>query len=170
MQTISKNETTTYTHSVVHHLPVSDEMLKKIRHETNLDPIMQAISKYLSHGCPNKIHKVETPAHLYYKIWNKLSEHEGVILKGSRTVILTTLWKWMKQILHIGHLGTERTKVNAKGNHVLAKHKHWHWKYGHKLYWMSNLSQQTRKRDPIATHCPWKAMEKSGTWWFVSLF
>ena len=49
-QTIPKNETTTYVHSVVHHLPVSDERLKKIRHDTSLDPIMQAISKYLSHG------------------------------------------------------------------------------------------------------------------------
>ena len=60
-QTISENETTTYIHSVVHHLPVSDEMLKKIRHETSLSPIIQAISKYLSHGWPNEIHKVETP-------------------------------------------------------------------------------------------------------------
>ena len=61
-QTIPENETTTYIHSIVHRLPVSDKMLKKIRHETSLDPIMQAISKYLSHGWPNKIHKVETRA------------------------------------------------------------------------------------------------------------
>ena len=80
-QTIPENETTTYIHSVVHHLPVSDKMLKKIRHETSLDPIMQAISKYLSHGWPNEIHKVETPMHLYYKSRNELSEYEGPILK-----------------------------------------------------------------------------------------
>ena len=93
MQTIPENETITYIHSVVHYLPVSDKMLKKIRHEINLDPIMQAISKYLSHGCPNEIRKVETLVHLYYKIRNKLSKYEGLILKGSRIVIPTMLRK-----------------------------------------------------------------------------
>ena len=39
-QTIPENETTAYIHSVVHHLPASDEMLMKIKYETSLDPIM----------------------------------------------------------------------------------------------------------------------------------
>ena len=69
------------------------------------------MSKYLSHGWPNEIHKVETPLRPYYKIRNKLSEYEGFILKRSRIVIPTALRKRMKQILHIGHLGT---KVNAR--------------------------------------------------------
>ena len=47
-QSIPGNETTTYAHSVVHHLPVSDEMLRKIRRETSLDPIMLAISNTFS--------------------------------------------------------------------------------------------------------------------------
>ena len=38
---------------------------------------MLAISKYLSHGWPNEIHKVETPMHSYYKIQNELSKYEG---------------------------------------------------------------------------------------------
>ena len=66
-------------------------------------------------GWPNEIHKVETPVHLHYKIRNKLSEYEGLISKGSRIVIPNTLQKRMKQILHIGHLGTEQIKVNARG-------------------------------------------------------
>ena len=90
-------------------------MLKIIRHETSLDPIMLAISKYLSHGWPKEIHQVETPLHPYYKIRIKLSKYEGLILKGSRTVISTMLQKRVKQILHIGHLGIKRTKVNARG-------------------------------------------------------
>ena len=113
--TIPENETIKYIHSVVHHLPVSDEMLKKIRHETNLDPIMQAISKYLPHGWPNEIRKIDTPVHPYYKIRNELSEYEGLNLKGSRIVIPITLRKRMEQVLHIFHLGIERTKVNARG-------------------------------------------------------
>ena len=52
---------------------------------------MQAISKYLFHGWPNQIGKVETPVHPYYKIRNELSENEGLILEGSRIVIPTTL-------------------------------------------------------------------------------
>ena len=103
-----------HIHSIVHHLHVSD-MLMKIRHETSLDPIMQVISKYLSHGWPNKIHKVETPVHSYYEIWNESSEYEGLILKGCKIVIPTTLQKRMKQILHNGHLGIEHTKANARG-------------------------------------------------------
>ena len=87
----------------------------KIRHETSLDLIMQAISKYLCRSWPNKIYKVETPVHPYYKIWNELSEYHGLILKGSRIVTPTTLRKRMKQILNIGLLGIERTKVNARG-------------------------------------------------------
>ena len=72
MQTIPENETTIYIHSVVHQLLVSDQMLIKIRHEISLDSIRKAISKYLSHGWPNEIHKVEAPVHPYYKIRNEL--------------------------------------------------------------------------------------------------
>ena len=114
-QTMPKNETTTYIHSVVHHLPVSDKMLMKVKYETSLDPTMQAVLKYLFQDSPNEIHKVETPVYPYYKIQNKLSEYEGLILKGSRTVTPTALRKRMKQILHIDHLGIEWTKVNNRG-------------------------------------------------------
>ena len=67
-QTISEKKPTAYIHSIVPYLLVSDEMLMKIKYETSLDLMMQAISKYLSHGWPNKIHKAETPVHRYYKI------------------------------------------------------------------------------------------------------
>ena len=73
---------------------------------------MQAISKYLSHGWPNEVHIVEALVHPYYKIQNELSEYKGLILKGSRIVISPTR---MKQKLHIGHLGIERTKSKARG-------------------------------------------------------
>ena len=38
----------------------------------------------------------------------------NLILKNSRIVILSTLIKEMKQILHTGHLGIERAKSNAR--------------------------------------------------------
>ena len=53
--------------------------------------------------------------HQYHKIQNELPEYEGPILKGSRIVIPTPLQKRMKQILHIGHLDIEHTKVNVTG-------------------------------------------------------
>ena len=114
-QTMPKNETTTYIHSVVHHLPVSDKMLMRVKYETSLDPTMLAVLKYLFQGSPNEIYKVETLVYPDYKIQNKLSIYEGLILNGSRIVIPTALRKRMKQILHIDHLGIECTKVNARG-------------------------------------------------------
>ena len=38
----------------------------------------------------------------------------NLILKNSRIVILSTLIKEMKQILHTGHLGIEGAKSNAR--------------------------------------------------------
>ena len=165
-QTIPQNEATTYIHSIVHHFPVSDEMLKKIRHETSLDPTMQAISKYLSQGWPNNIHKVETLVHPYNKIRNELSKYEGLILKGLRIVILTTLRKRMKQILHIGRLGIERTKVNARGT----------------MYW-SNINTDTenmvtnctewqiyRNKLEKETHCNTLSLKNHGQKWQLICF
>ena len=50
----------------------------------------------------------------YCSLRNELTIVNNFILKGCKKVIHSTLIKKMKQILHTGHIGIERTKLNAR--------------------------------------------------------
>ena len=50
----------------------------------------------------------------YSDLRDELTIVNNLILKGSKIVIPSTLIKEIKQILHTGHLGFERTRSNAR--------------------------------------------------------
>ena len=58
----------------------------------------------------------------YYNLRDELTVVNNLILKGSKIVKLGTPIKEMKQILHTGHLGIERAKLNARSTVNWAQH------------------------------------------------
>ena len=50
----------------------------------------------------------------YFQIRSKLSIAEGIVFKGEKIVIPSSLGKEMKDRIHQGHLGIEKCKAKAK--------------------------------------------------------
>ena len=62
---------------------------------------------------PSKIDKVVTP---YSSFREELSSHDGLLLKGNRIIVPSTMRAEIKSLIHIGHLGIEKCNNRAKSS------------------------------------------------------
>ena len=99
---------------VLNNLPVSDAKLKAIQQATRADPVMTKLQNVIRLGWPNN--RVEVPQCLraYWNFREELSEANGIILKGERIVIPTSLRKEMLEKIHASHMGIVKCKRRAK--------------------------------------------------------
>ena len=99
-----------HVNMVLSNLPVSDVQWTNICVETKKDPILKRVMKYLHEGWPKGACKQ------YFPYRDELAILNGVILKGSRIVVPTSLRKDMLSRLHEGHAGMEKAKRMARVN------------------------------------------------------
>ena len=111
---IQNDETMAQVNSIIANLPISKCKLNKIEEETATDETLQKLSTIISNGWPKKRSDVSDDLKPYYIHRFDLTVVNGLVMKGTRIVIPSSMRKEMKQILHIGHLGIERTKSNAR--------------------------------------------------------
>ena len=111
---ISETEGNCQVHSVISSSSISTERLKQLEVETLNDRALQRVASYITQGCPKSRNPLIPELKSYYNLRNELTVVNNLILKGNKIVIPSTLIKEMKQILHTGHLGIERTKSNAR--------------------------------------------------------
>ena len=92
----------------------SAEKLNLIQNETAKDATLSALKDMIVKSWPSKIR--DLPKHLwpYWPFRDELSVEDGLILKGERVVIPTTVQDYILDKLHEGHQGVEKTKLRAK--------------------------------------------------------
>ena len=73
------------------HLNVSPTRVSQIREETGKDTTLSALREIIMHGWPKK--RTDCPAylHAYWNYRDELTVADGLILKGTRIVILESL-------------------------------------------------------------------------------
>ena len=86
---------------------ISKGCLDEIEQRTKEDPILQELDRVIRKGWPET--KAEAPLQLrpYFHCRDELSSQEGIIYRGDRVVIPTSLRKAMTKKIHSSHLGTE---------------------------------------------------------------
>uniref|UniRef100_A0A3Q1EK56 Gypsy retrotransposon integrase-like protein 1 n=1 Tax=Acanthochromis polyacanthus TaxID=80966 RepID=A0A3Q1EK56_9TELE len=89
-------------------LPATQEQLTKIAAQTAEDPVLRKVMKNLQDGW-KKGSCVQ-----YYPLQSELSVVEGLLLKGDRIVVPTSMRREMLQRIHEGHLGAEKSKRRAR--------------------------------------------------------
>ena len=96
----------------VHHM--SDRRLEEIRRATAADRVLMDLGDTIMRGWPSE--RLSIPEHLrpYMHFKDELAVHDGIIMKGDRVVIPTSLRMDMKQKLHTGHLGVNSCLRRAK--------------------------------------------------------
>lgn len=85
--------------------PLNETRFMQIKQETEKDPILVKLRFLIAAGWPTE--KSECPPDIipYFNIRDEMTIEDGVILRGERIVIPSTLRYDMKNKIHAGHLG-----------------------------------------------------------------
>ena len=77
------------------------------------DETLSTLKYYTENGWPSK-NKTDRRVAPYRSIRDEISSHEGILLKGNRIIVPTSMRKEIKVILHTGHMGIEKCINSAK--------------------------------------------------------
>ena len=104
-----------YVHSVVMNLQISSKRMKQFQLETSQDVDLQKLKEYTEKGWPGK-EKIDASVSPYKNYQDEISYHNGVLLKGNRIIVPSSMRLEMKTLIHQGHLGTEKCLNRARGS------------------------------------------------------
>ena len=91
-------------HSVTTY-PIKDKLMQHIRDATATDDVLTTLGETILRGWPENKIQVPTALLPYYHYRDELAVSDGVIMRGERVVIPTSLRREMKRRVHTGHLG-----------------------------------------------------------------
>ena len=85
--------------------PLKPSRLDEIRVSTNADNTLKLLKNTIMEGWPENKFLLPTPLTPYYNYRDELTVQDGIILRGERVVIPTSMRFEMKQKVHAGHSG-----------------------------------------------------------------
>ena len=85
--------------------PLNQSSLEKIREAAEKDPVMTSLQRTISEGWPDDKKDLSPELRPYYDFRDEMSLEEGVIVRGERIVVPSSLRYDMKQKIHSGHMG-----------------------------------------------------------------
>ncbi|KAK3752981.1 hypothetical protein QZH41_016289 [Actinostola sp. cb2023] len=95
-------------------LPITDQRLEEIRQETNRDDTLQVLSAVILQGWPEAKADVPSEATTYFSIRDELTVQDGIILRGDRVIIPSSLRQSLKEKIHSSHMGIESCLRRAR--------------------------------------------------------
>lgn len=95
-------------------MPITDRKRLLMKQETAKDPVLRQLLVIISQGWP--IQKGNCPLDLipYWNYRDELVVADGLVLKGMRIVVPSSLQAEMLEKIHTGHLGMEKCKRRAR--------------------------------------------------------
>jgi hypothetical protein len=111
---VPEQEIRCHVHSIIKSLPVSMSKLDELKRETAKDENLQKLKLFIREGWPNDKKTVPDAVKPYLTHLDEISEEEGIMLRGSRIIVPTSMRREMKSRIHEGHLGIERCKARAR--------------------------------------------------------
>ena len=109
-----KDDVQSYVDMVLTSLPVSSNKKEEIIKETASDTTLQKLLTVIRNGWPNAKHQCDPAISMYWNVRHELSEAGGMIFKGQKIVMPSSLRKEMLRKVHEGHLGIEKCKRRAR--------------------------------------------------------
>ena len=89
-------------------LPISTTRLREIQQATEVDEILRPLKNTILRGWPEERNQVPTQVAPYFHVRDELSIQDGVIYRGQRIVIPTSLRNDIKHKLHASHKASNR--------------------------------------------------------------
>ena len=99
---------------ITSYLSVSSTEIELIHEETSKDPTLTLLRHYIHMGWPNDCRMLPQELHTFQNYREDLSMEDGLITKGARLLIPSTLRKKVLEQIHEGHLGIEKCMLKAR--------------------------------------------------------
>lgn len=115
-------ETNIYLDSVITSLPASETYLSELRDQLRADSMCTQVMKYCADGWPDR-RRLDTLVRPYWAKRAVLGTHNGLLLRGTRLVIPSTMRKSVLEKIHEGHqeiVKCRKELSNLCGGQVLA--------------------------------------------------
>lgn len=101
-------------HMVLGNAPATDKRIQEIKELTESDTTRQRLKSVIRSGWPDERTDIPEDILSYWNFRDELSEAEGVIMKGEKIIILTSLRKDMLTRIHCGYLGILKCTQRAR--------------------------------------------------------
>lgn len=92
----------------------SKTMMVKIRENTSSDQELAALKQVIYEGWPSTIKEVSKTLKPYWSFRDELGIDDGILTKGQRIIIPSTIQDEILEKLHAAHQGAEKTKLRAR--------------------------------------------------------
>ena len=99
---------------ITSNLPVSSTEIELIHEETSKDPTLTLLRHYIHMGWPIDCRMLPQELHMFWNYREDLSMENGLITKGARLLIPSTLRRKVLEQIHDGHLGIEKCMLKAR--------------------------------------------------------
>ena len=91
--------------------PATESRLQQIRESLKQDDTCKQVMQFCAEGWPKK---VTGPVRQYLPVSSELTVQEGLLLRGTRLVIPTSMRPDILHHLHVGHQGITKCRAKAK--------------------------------------------------------
>ena len=99
---------------IMSNIPVSSTEIELICEETSKDPTRTLLKHYIHMGWPVDHRMLPQELHTFWNYREDLSMENGLITKGARLLITSTLRRKLLEQIHDGHLGIEKCMLKAR--------------------------------------------------------
>ena len=99
---------------ITSNIPVSSTEIELICEELSKDPTLTLLRHYIHMGWPIDCRMLPQELHTFWKYREDLSMENGLITKGARLIIPSTLRRKVLEQIHEGHLGIEKCMLKAR--------------------------------------------------------
>ena len=99
---------------ITSNIPVSSSEIDLIHGETAKDPTLNLLRHYIHMGWPVDRRMLPCKIHTFWNYREDLSMENGLITKGARLIIPSTLRRKVLEQIHEGHLGIEKCMLKAR--------------------------------------------------------
>ena len=90
------------------------DSLQQLRMATQTDVELAILKHTILQGWIKSIKQVPPMSHPFWTFREELTIEDGLILKGTRIIILNNHHKAVSKLIHEGHLGLNKCKLRAK--------------------------------------------------------
>ena len=109
-----EEEVEAYVNAIMTTLPVATTRMEEIQEETLKDPNLTKLTNIILTGWPDERRQCPPECREYWNYREELSVVQGIIFKGDRIVVPSSMHKAMLEQIHKGHLGIEKCKRRAR--------------------------------------------------------
>lgn len=100
--------------SAVEDVTLSQPQLIRLREATARDEVLTELSDVIRRGWPERKEQVQPAVRPYYHVREELTTDDGVIFRGQRCVVPTSLRSEVLRKIHMAHMGTESSLRRAR--------------------------------------------------------